>query len=787
MFLTKWWHYLILLLVAAVLAVGSLVGLAAVLIYPDLPSLEALTDYRPKVPLRIYSEDGYLLGEFGEERRAVVKIDEVPTQMKQAILAAEDERFYQHGGVDTLGILRAAISNVTSGSAKEGASTITMQVARNFFLSSEKTLKRKISEALLATKIEHSLSKNKILELYVNQIYLGQRAYGFAAAAQVYFGKPLNKLNTAEFAMLAGLPKAPSRYNPFANLKRAEQRQRYVLRRMHELKFINDKEYKAALDFKLKFKASRQSADLAADYVAETVRQELYNRYQESIYSSGIRVVTTILKKNQEAANAAVLQGILDYDRRHGYRGPEGMVHLDRAGKSTPEQLMDDTLDNLETFGGLIPGVVLEASPKEVRVYRGNGITETVSGDELKQLAKVLTDPKIPEKQKLKRGAIVRLIQADNGKWRITQLPQVEASLVGVDPRTGAIRALVGGFDFTRNKYNHVTQAWRQPGSSFKPFIYSAALEKGITAASVINDAPLVISAAETGSGSAWEPRNFDGKFEGPMRLRTALTKSKNLVSIRILQHIGVDYARDYIQRFGFSPKQHPPYLTIALGAGSVTPLQMAGAYSVFANGGYRIQPYLISTITDSKGKLISEARPAVVGRNAEQVIDPRNAFIMTSIMQDVARIGTAAKARELGRYDLAGKTGTTNNLVDAWFAGYSPAQVAVAWIGYDQPRTLGSQETGGHAALPMWISYMGKVLQGVPDEPYTVPYGVVQSRIDPATGMRRDDEAGGIFEYFYREYVSPDVGGNASSNVVGGEESGESRNDAPVNEDQLF
>ncbi len=787
MFLTKWWHYLLLLVVVAVLAVGSLVGLAAVLIYPDLPSLEALTDYRPKVPLRVYSEDGYLLGEFGEERRAVVKIDEVPTQMKQAILAAEDERFYQHGGVDTLGILRAALSNVTSGSAKEGASTITMQVARNFFLSSEKTLKRKISEALLATKIEHSLSKNKILELYINQIYLGQRAYGFAAASQVYFGKPLKKLNTAEFAMLAGLPKAPSRYNPFANLKRAEQRQRYVLRRMHDLNFIDEQEYEGALDHKLKFKASRQSTDLAADYVAEMVRQELYDRYQESIYSSGIKVVTTILKKNQEAANAAVLQGILDYDRRHGYRGPEGLVHLDRAGKSTPEQLMDDTLDSLETFGGLIPGVVLEANPKEVRVYRGNGIAETVSGDELKQLTKVLTDPKTPEKQKLKRGSIVRLIQADNGKWRITQLPQVEASLVGIEPKTGAIRALVGGFDFTRNKYNHVTQAWRQPGSSFKPFIYSAALEKGITAASVINDAPLVISAAETGSGSAWEPRNFDGKFEGPMRLRTALTKSKNLVSIRILEHIGVDYARDYIQRFGFSPKQHPPYLTIALGAGSVTPLQMAGAYSVFANGGYRVKPYLISTITDSKGKLISQNQPVVAGRNAEQVIDPRNAFIMTSIMQDVARIGTAAKARELGRYDLAGKTGTTNNLVDAWFAGYSPAQVAVAWIGYDHPRTLGNQETGGHAALPMWISYMGKALLGKPDEPYPVPNGVLQARIDPATGMRRDDEAGGLFEYFYQEYLPPDSGGDTSSNIVGGEKPAGAADSSPVDEDQLF
>ncbi len=785
MLFTKWWHYLLLLILVAALAVGSLVGLAAVLIYPDLPSLEALTDYRPKVPLRVYSEDGYLIGEFGEERRAVVKIDEVPTQMKQAILAAEDERFYQHGGVDTLGLLRAALSNVVAGGAKEGASTITMQVARNFFLSSEKTLKRKISEVLLATKIEHSLSKNKILELYINQIYLGQRAYGFAAASQVYYGKPLNKLNTAEFAMLAGLPKAPSRYNPFANFKRAEQRQHYVLRRMHELHFISKNEYQDALSFKLKFKASRQSADLAADYVAEMVRQELYEKYQESIYSSGIKVTTTILKKNQEAANAAVLQGILDYDKRHAYHGPEGIVHLDRAGATSQEALMEETLDNLETFGGLIPAVVVEASPKQVRAYRQGGQIETIAGDDLKQVAKNLSDPKLPEKLKITRGSIIRLHQANDGKWSIAQLPQVEAALVAADPKTGAIRALVGGFDFSRNKFNHVTQAWRQPGSSFKPFIYSAALEKGVTAASIINDAPLTISAAETGSGSAWEPRNFDGKYEGSMRLRTALTKSKNLVSIRVLQHIGVSYAQDYIQRFGFSPKQHPAYLTIALGAGSVTPWQMAGAYSVFANGGYQVQPYLIAKITDSKGKVLMQTKPVVAGSTAERVLDPRNAFIMTSILQDVARIGTAAKAKELGRYDLAGKTGTTNNLVDAWFAGYNPTQVAIAWIGFDQPRTLGNQETGGHAALPMWISYMGTALQGVPDNPYPVPDGIVQARIDPVTGVQRNDEAGGIFEYFYQEYMPPTA--NGETTTLGDEKPARGMDDASSQEDQLF
>ncbi len=795
MFLHKWWQYLILAGVVAVLAVTSLVGLAAVLIYPDLPSLESLTDYRPKIPLRVYSQDGALLGEFGEERRAVVKIEDVPLHMKQAILAAEDERFYQHGGVDTLGVLRAAIANLSAGGAKEGASTITMQVARNFFLSSEKTLKRKISEALLAIKIEHSLSKDKILELYINQIYLGQRAYGFAAAAQVYYGKPLDKLNTAEFAMLAGLPKAPSRYNPLVNLKRAEARQHYVLGRMYELGFIKENEYKTSLKQELHFKTSRQSADLSADYVAEIVRQEMYSRYQENIYSSGMKVVTTILKKNQLAANDAVLQGVLDYDKRHSYRGAEGFVHLERAESGAQEAMMEEKLDDMQEFGGLIPAVVLEASPKHIQAYRQNGHIEEITGDGLQLVAKTLAE-KSSDKQKIKRGSIIRLYQANNGKWSVVQLPQVEAAFVAADPRSGAIRALVGGFDFTRNKFNHVTQAWRQPGSSFKPFIYSAALEKGITPATVINDAPIVIGSAETGS-SEWSPQNFDGKFEGPMRMRLALTKSKNMVSIRILQNIGVPYAQDYIQRFGFAAKNHPPYLTMALGAGSVTPWQMVGAYSVFANGGYRVQPYLIDKIVDAQGRVIEQSKPVRAGAGAERVVDPRNTFIMTSILRDVARIGTAAKARELGRYDLAGKTGTTNNMVDAWFAGYNPTQVAVAWIGFDQPRTLGNQETGGHAALPMWISYMGKVLQGVPDEAYEVPEGVVQAKINPATGLRVDESESGIYEYFYQEFLPP-LEHSGESNILNGEEPAApeapaggtpapSPGPAPFLQDQLF
>lgn len=755
MFPKKWWQLLLLAVVVAGLALSALVTLAGILIYPDLPSLEALTDYRPKVPLRIYTEDGYLLGEFGEERRAIVKINEVPVALKQAILAAEDERFYQHGGVDTLGVLRAALSNLSAGGAKEGASTITMQVARNFFLSGEKTFKRKLSEALLAIKIEHFLGKDQILELYINQIYLGQRAYGFAAAAQVYYGKPLEKLSVADIAMLAGLPKAPSRYNPLVNQKRAEARQRYVLRRMHELKFIDDTQYQQALEQPTRVRHSRQVSELTADYVAEIVRQAMFERYQDEIYRSGLKVYTTVRKPNQEAANAAVLQGIFDYDKRHGYRGAEGMVKVE-AGEGSLEDSLDDLLADIDASNGLIPAVILEASPLRIKAWRKDGGLTEISGDGLAPAKKLLGE-KDPAKQKLRRGALIRVIEV-NGKWQLSQLPQVEAAMVGVDPKTGAVRALVGGFDFNRNKFNHATQAWRQPGSSFKPFIYSASLEKGYTAASVIEDEPLTLSAEETGSGQAWEPHNFDGKFEGPLRMRTALTKSKNMVSIRILQGIGVDYAQDYITRFGFSAKDHPAYLAMALGAGSVTPWQMAGAYSVFANGGYRVTPYLIAKIVDSSGKVIEQAKPAVAGSGAPQVIDPRNAFIMTSMMQDVARIGTAAKARELGRNDLAGKTGTTNNQMDAWFAGYNPTQVAVVWIGFDRPHSLGGQETGGHAALPMWISYMSQALRGMPDQEYPVPDGISSLKINPATGQRANENDGGLYEYFYNEFPPPDA-----------------------------
>ena len=593
-------------LVVGGLSLLALITVAAALIYPTLPSLEALTDYQPKLPLRVYSEDGYLIDEFGEERRAYVKIENVPQNMKDAVLAIEDRRFYQHGGVDLKGVLRAIKNNVT-GVSHEGASTITMQVAKNFFTTpnGKRTIITKINEAMLALKIEHTLSKDKILELYINQIYLGQRAYGFAAAAQVYYGKSLEKLNLAETALLAGLPKAPSGYNPYVNPKRAITRQQEVLRDMYRFGFIKEPMYQAALKQPLRFKPSKQARDLAADYVAEIVRESLYAQYQDDIYSSGLKVYTTIRKANQEAANAAVREGVLDYDARHGFRGPEKNVDIAKlqaeSENAEKASVLDEALDNFEESNGFIPAIVTNLNPKSVQVHTKNGKSLEITGKGLALVTKTLNE-KIPEKRLLKIGSIIRVTKTHSAKenegWRIVQLPQVEAALVALDPETGAVRALVGGFDFNRNKFNHVTQAWRQPGSSFKPFIYSAALEKGFTPASIVEDSPLTFSAQETGE-KAWSPRNFDNTFEGPIRLRQALTKSKNLVSIRVMQSIGPSYAQDYITRFGFAAKKHPAYLTMALGAGSVTPWEMATAYSVFANGGYRIKPSLITKIVD--------------------------------------------------------------------------------------------------------------------------------------------------------------------------------------------
>lgn len=774
----RWWRYPLLMFLVLGFVGCAAVLLAGILAYPNLPSLEVLTDYRPKIPLRVYTAEGALIGEFGEERRALVKIDAVPKSMRLAILAAEDDRFYHHGGVDYLGVMRAALANLTAGGAREGASTITMQVARNFFLSGEKTLTRKFSEALLAVKIEHYLSKDQILELYINQIYLGQRAYGFAAAAQTYFGRPLDQLSLAEVAMLAGLPKAPSRYNPVVNPKRAKLRQQYVLRRMHDNKYITDAEYKAALAQPLAVKRDLQNSEVKADFVAEMVRQAMFERYHEAIYSSGMKVYTTLYKADQEAANQALHQGVLDYDRRHGYRGPEGFVDLP-ANAPNLDELLEDAVAEPDESNGLVPAVVLEAGPKQVRCYVKGGETIKIGSDGLKFALKALSENANP-KTRLRRGALIRVQKDAKIGWQILQLPQVEAALVSVVPQDGAIRALVGGFDFNRSKFNHVTQAWRQPGSSFKPFIYSAALEKGLTAATVINDAPIVVDAAQTG-GQVWEPKNYEGDYSGPLRLRTALTKSKNLVSIRVLQAIGPAYAQDYITRFGFSPEQHPPYLTMALGAGSATPMQMAAAYSVFANGGYYPQPYLIDRIVDARGTLLARAKPKRAGEDAARVIDERNAFIMTTIMRDVVRFGTGARAMQLKRQDLAGKTGTTNDQLDAWFTGFNAKLVAIAWIGFDQPRSLGGSETGAQAALPIWMSYMGKALNGVPEENLAVPEGVATVRVNPQTGRRVVDGGEGIPEYFYQENIPTEQSGAGESLFGGGGKS------ADEVKDQLF
>ena len=757
---SKRWFYALLAAGAMLLCGGLLVGYAAVVAYPRLPSIETLAAYQPKIPLQIYSAEGELIGEFGDEKRAFVRISDTPEKLRQAIIAAEDERFYEHGGVDYVGVIRAALANFAAASARQGASTITMQVARNFFLTTEKTLTRKFNEALLAFKIERNLTKDQILEIYINQIYLGQRAYGFGAAAQTYFAKPLDRLTLGEIAILAALPKAPSRYNPLVNIGRAKQRQLYVLRRMQELGYITEEQFKQAEAEPIVVAAQADRFVTRADYFAEMVRQAIFDAYKEEAYSRGFRVFTTLSKPHQDAAYFAARTGALEYDKRQGYRGVEGYFDLPKE-EVTEERLEDALSEELESED-IYPAIVLEASTKAVKAYRKGGETIEITGEGLKFAAKFIGD-RAPAKTRVKRGALIRVQKDPTGAWGIVQLPKIEIALVSLDTDSGAVRALVGGFDFNRNKFNHATQARRQPGSSFKPFIYSAALEKGFTPATIINDAPITIDASETGS-VPWEPKNYDGEFAGPIRMRTALTRSKNLVSIRILQAITPHYAQDYIARFGFDPRQHPPYLTMALGAGSVTPLELAMGYAVFANGGYRVVPYFIERIEDAQGHVLGKASPVLAGKGAERVLDPRNAFVMSNMMQDVIRGGTGARAMALGRVDLAGKTGTTNDQMDAWFAGYQRHLAAVVWIGYDIPRSLGDRETGAVAALPIWMEYMRTVLKGRPEELPVAPEGVVAAAINPDTGLRDRNAAHPMIEYFYHENVPPEQEGDSSS-----------------------
>jgi penicillin-binding protein 1A len=706
---------------AGVASILIIVALALSVAFPNLPDISDLSDYRPKLPLRVFSAEGVLIGEFGEERRNLTPIKDIPKVMTQAVLAIEDSRFFEHDGVDYKGVLRAALANL--GRVKsQGASTITMQVARNVYLSSEKTYTRKIYEILLTFKLEHMLTKNQILEIYMNQIFLGNRAYGFAAASEAYFGKPLKDITIAEAAMLAGLPKAPSAYNPIVNPKRARARQLHIIDRMEENGFITSAQAEAAKNQTLKVKSGSDNTKAHAEFVAEMVRQSIYAQYGDETYTRGLNVYTTIVASDQEVAYSALRRGIMNFERRQIYRGPEKFITLPTDPKEL-DDVIDDALDDHPDNGDVMSAVVLEANPKMIKAMRQNGDVLEITGEGLRPAQSGLSS-KAPPNIKLRPGAIIRVVQTPKKTWEITQLPEVEGAFVAMDPRDGSIKALVGGFDFLKNKFNHVTQAWRQPGSSFKPFIYSAALEKGFTGATVVNDAPLFFDASVTG-GQPWEPKNYDGKFEGPMTLRTGLAKSKNMISIRVLQAVGTQNAQDWVTRFGFEADKHPAYLTMALGAGSVTPMQVATGYSVFANGGYRINPWLITKVTDQKGKVLAQSTPPPLDESM-RVIDARNAFVMDSLLQEVTRSGTAASAqRTLKRHDLYGKTGTTNDSMDAWFAGFQPSLAAITWIGYDTPRKLGVRETGGGLSLPVWIDFMEHALKNVPVMEYPVPEGV--------------------------------------------------------------
>jgi penicillin-binding protein 1A len=719
----------VLLIILGSLTGSALVALliivfALAMAYPNLPALDTLTDYRPKMPLRIFSADNVLIGEFGEERRNLVHIKEIPDVMKKAVLAIEDDRFYQHDGVDYMGILRAFVHNSTQSGARQGASTITQQVARNFFLSSEQSYKRKAYEVLLSWKIEKNLSKDQILEVYMNQIYLGQRAFGFASAAQIYFGKSIKDISVAEAAMLAGLPKAPSAYNPVVNPKRARTRQQYILQRMHQLGYITSAQFETAKVEQLKIKTDSSEFGVHAEYVAEMARQLVYEQFKEETYTRGLNVYTTVTKADQDAAYLALRRGVMEYERRHTYRGPEAYLDIPKE-KNEADEAIEQELAEHPDSDDIVAAMVMQATPTLVTAVLASGEEIKISGAGLDFGKAWLADKAAPNRR-IKRGAVVRVTQDGGTAWQITQMPEVESAFVAADTGDGAIRALVGGFDYNRNKFNHVTQAWRQPGSSFKPFIYSASLERGLSPATMINDAPISFDAGQTG-GQAWEPKNYDGKYEGPMSMRRGLTKSKNMISIRILNKIGAKYGQEYTTRFGFEPERNPPYLTLALGAGATTPLQLAGAYAVFANGGYRVSPYLIAKVTDSTGKVLSQATPDKAGEEGNRVIDERNAFLVDSMLKDVVRFGTATKALSLKRPDISGKTGTTNDSIDAWFAGYQNKLVGVAWIGYDQPKNLGNKETGGGLALPIWIGYMAKALKGAPVDERSVPSGLIQ------------------------------------------------------------
>lgn len=709
------------------------VSLALALAWPNLPDLSAMTNYKPRVPLRVYTADKVLIGEFGEERRNVMAFQDIPDVMKSAILAAEDDRFYQHSGIDIKGIGRAALANLASGSKSQGASTITMQLARNFYLSSEKTYTRKFYELLLTYKIESKLSKDQILDLYMNQIFLGHRAYGFAAASRAYFGKPLTEITLAEAAMLAGIPRAPSRYNPITNYNEAKRQQVVVLRRMLSLGYITEPELKEALDQTIEIKTAEGMPAggyaVHGEYAAELARQLLYGVYKEGIYSRGFNVYTTIQSKDQEAAYQSVRDAVLQYTRRARYPGPEARVNLPKDIEQDPEafsNILAEVQRKHPNAGDLMVGVVLSADPSQITVARSIDDIITINNKSaLNVVARGLTR-NASDKERISRGAVVFLF--NNGEyWEVINMPDVQAALIAMRPQDGAIQAMIGGFFFSDGtSFNRVTQAWRQPGSAFKPFIYAAALEKGLTPETLISDQPFTLTSAQTGS-KPWNPKNYGGRYENMLTMRKGLAKSKNMVSIRVMQAVGPQYVQDYITRFGFDRSRQPAVLPLALGAGSVTPLQLATGYSVFANGGYKVQPYLIDHITDGTGEIVMRAKPLIAGDSNGRAIDARTAYVMNDMLREVATSGTGARASAaLKRKDIGGKTGTTNDSLDAWFAGFTPDLVGIAWMGFDQPRSLGSGETGGGLSMPIWINYMQTALKGVEQKaPGPIPSGL--------------------------------------------------------------
>ena len=773
-------------LIGLVAAAGIAVGLYVFTLLPELPSIDSLKDVPLKVPLRVYTAEGSLIAEFGEERREPVVIEKVPEALINAVLSAEDDRFYSHPGVDFLGVLRAAMANLRSGSHDQGASTITMQVARNYFLSREKTYARKVREALLAFRLERALTKDQILELYFNKIFLGHRAYGFAAAAKVYYGKELADLTVAEMAMLAGLPKAPSRDNPLTNPKRAIQRRNYVLKRMHDLGYIDDAELQRFQEAPLTASKHAIPVDVDAPYVAEMVRDHMLVRYGEEAYWRGFRVYTTVAGKLQQAAQQALRNGLKVYDQRHGYRG--ATAHIDIDGSADREK-MDEALNPVPSSGELIPAIVVDQGEKDATVYAGERGAITIPWDGI-AWAKTYKGPNSvgPQPQRVSDvfqvGDLIYIEPDAEGGWRLSQIPAVAGGLVSLRPEDGAILALTGGFDFYLSKFNRIMQAERQPGSNIKPFIYSAALDNGFTPATLVSGAPIVVE--DVSQGTVWRPENYSKKFFGPTRLRKALSLSLNLVSVRILRAIGINTALEHLARFGFDPDALPKGLSLALGSGTIKPIDIVRAYTVFANGGYLVDPYFMQWVEDQYGDLVEQSRPVGVCRacgsdgrsriedtgltaapghaGADQVLPSDNHFLITDMMQQVVRSGTARQALSLKRNDLAGKTGTTNDFRDAWFSGFNREVATTVWVGFDDSSTLGQREAGSRVALPIWIDFMKVALEGTSDRSFRVPDNVVTRYVDKDTGKVVPTGAANGYDEYFLVYNAP-----AGSPSVGG------------------